>query len=142
MKLRVKTLPGGVPPLYGREGDAALDFFARIDAPLTLAPGDRATIGTGVQMAIPESHFGLMAPRSGLGSRGLTLANGVGIIDSNYRGELIANVVNTGVENISIAPGSKFVQLVILPMARCAVEVVETLDETVRGAGAFGSSGH
>ena len=140
MKLHVKSL-GGTVPRYGRAGDAALDFYAHLEAPVVLPPGGRAQVGTGIAMAIPQGDFGLLAPRSGLGSRGLTLANTVGIIDSNYRGELLVNLINTGEDTLTVNPGDKFVQLVILPVTACEVALVDELDETTRGTDGFGSSG-
>lgn len=141
MKLQVKTLRNGVLPQYGRAGDAAFDLQAAIDQPLTLKPGERAKIGSGVAMAIPAGHVGLVFPRSGLGSRGLTLMNGTGVIDSNYRGEIFLTLVNTGVETFTINPLDRILQMTIIPVPALTIEAATELEETNRGASGFGSSG-
>lgn len=141
MDLRIKLLRGAVLPQYSREGDAALDLRATMDAEITVAPGGRAEIGSGVAMAIPAGHVGVVVPRSGTGKRGLHLANATGVIDSNYRGEIMLNVVNTGVESMTIQPGDRIMQLLITPVATCTILQADELDETNRGTGGFGSSG-
>ncbi len=141
MDLRIKLLRNAVLPEYSRAGDAALDLRATMDAEVTLTPGGRAEIGSGVAVAIPAGHVGLVVPRSGTGKRGLHLANSTGVIDSNYRGEISLNVVNTGVERITIQPNDRIMQFLIMPVATCTVVQADELDETNRGTGGFGSSG-
>lgn len=140
-KMKIKLLRNGIAPKYAKPGDAGLDLMAAIDKPIALYPGEQHRIGTGICAEIPEHHVGLLFPRSGLGSRGLVLGNTVGVIDSSYRGEIIAVCRNTGNDKIEICPGDRFVQLIVMPFCRVAIDVVEELSETDRGAGGFGHSG-
>lgn len=139
--MKIKLLRNGIAPKYAKPGDAGLDLMAAIDKPIALYPGEQKRIGTGICAEIPEHHVGLLFPRSGLGIRGLTLINTVGIIDSSYRGELIAVCQNNGVDKIKLEPGDRFVQLIVMPFCRVAIEVVDELSDTDRGAGGFGHSG-
>ncbi len=122
-------------------GDAGLDLSAC--ETVTIAPGERATVGTGLAVAIPDDHAGLVVPRSGLAQRhGLSIVNTPGVIDSGYRGEVRIVLLNTDREHpFTVEPGMRIAQLLVVP-AR-AVEVVEVseLPESVRGTGGFGSSG-
>ncbi|PIZ31191.1 MAG: dUTP diphosphatase [Alphaproteobacteria bacterium CG_4_10_14_0_8_um_filter_53_9] len=140
-ELKIQLLRDIPLPAYGRDGDAALDLCAVIEAPTTLAVGDRMWAGTGFNIAIPAGYVGLVLPRSGLGSRGLTFVNNTGAIDSNYRGEIKLHIINTGVEPLHISPLDKIAQLLIMPVATVTVTPVDSLDETVRGTDGFGSSG-
>ncbi len=127
-------------PTYAREGDAGLDLAAA--APITLAPGGRALVPTGLRVAIPEGHAGLVLPRSGLALRaGVTVLNAPGLIDSGYRGEIGVLLINHGTEPIAIGRGERIAQLVIQPVARAALVEVRVLGESARGAGGFGSTG-
>lgn len=130
------TLPGRAHP-----GDAGLDLAAAED--VTLAPGARRMVGTGLAVAVPEGHAGLVVPRSGRALRdGLTLANAPGLIDSGYRGELKVILVNLGDSEVSVATGERIAQLVVVPVAGGeAVAVDELPDHDGRGTGGFGSSG-
>ena len=139
--MKIKLVRNGIPPKYAKIGDAGLDLMAAIDKPIALYPGEQKRIGTGLCMEIPEGCVGLMLPRSGLGIRGLTLINTCGVIDSGYRGEVIAVCQNNGVDKIEIAPGDRFVQLLIMPFCRVPIEVVDELSDTTRGTGGFGHSG-
>lgn len=141
MRLPLKKLRNVPTPAYAREGDAALDLRACVTAPVTLNPGERMEIASGIAVAIPSGHVGFLMPRGGLGSKGLTLVNTTGVIDSNYRGEIMMNVVNTGPNPITFAPHDRIMQLVIVPIAVCTVEEVDELDSTNRGEGRYGSSG-
>lgn len=141
MHLPIKLLRSVTLPSYGREGDAALDLRAALDVPLTLSPGERAAIPSGISMAIPSGYVGLIFSRSGLGLKGLHLFNSTGIIDSNYRGEIGMNVINDGSEPITINPGDRIMQMAIMPVATCIPVTVTELDETNRGEGRYGSSG-
>lgn len=141
MHLSVQKLDSELPtPKRAHEGDAGLDLYAA--HPVRLEPGERAVVETGVAVAIPTAYAGLMVPRSGLAAKhGITVVNAPGLIDSGYRGPLMAILLNTGTERVDIARGDRIVQLVIVPVATPAVAVVESLDDTQRGAGGLGSSG-
>ena len=139
--MKIKLVRNGIAPKYAKIGDAGLDLMAAIDKPIALYPGEQKRIGTGLCMEIPEGCVGLMLPRSGLGIRGLTLINTCGVIDSGYRGEVIAVCQNNGVDKIEIAPGDRFVQFLIMPFCRVPIEVVDELSDTTRGTGGFGHSG-
>ena len=139
----ILTRPGAKAPVYATPGAAAADLCAALDAPLTLAPGQRAIIPTGVAVQLPGPQWvALLCARSGLAvKRGLTLSNGVGVIDSDYRGEIGAGVVNLGEEPVTVEPGERVAQLMILPVAQGTFVQAETLDDTHRGAVGFGSTG-
>lgn len=141
IELPVRKLhPEAVLPGRAYAGDAGLDLSAC--EPAELAPGDRAIVGTGVAVAIPEGHAGFVQPRSGLADRhGITIVNSPGLIDAGYRGEIKVILLNTGGEPFAVTPGMRIAQLVILPVP--AVELVETdeLPESERGDRGHGSSG-
>lgn len=142
MKLEFRRLdPGVALPQRAREGDAGLDLAANAD--LAVGPGERALVSTGLAVAIPPGHAGLVLPRSGLASRrGLTLANAPGLIDSGYRGEVTVAVVNLDRrEPVEIHRGDRIAQLVVVPIAEVEPAEVEELPTTVRGSAGFGSSG-
>ena len=130
-------------PAYATAGSAGMDLRACVDAPLALAPGRAELIPTG--MAIHLQDPGLAAvilPRSGLGHKhGVVLGNLVGLIDSDYQGQLMVSCWNRGQEPFVIQPGERIAQLMVVPVVQVALEVVETFDESVRGAGGFGHSG-
>lgn len=129
-------------PRYATEDAAGLDLTAAIDAPIELAPGARTLVPTGLRMALPRGYEGQVRPRSGLAIKfGLTLLNSPGTIDADYRGEVSVILVNFGQERVTISPGDRIAQLVIAPVVHVAIRVVETLDETNRGQGGFGSTG-
>lgn len=142
MDLRIKRLDTELPlPRYAHEGDAGLDLYSAES--VSIEPGQRLLIGTGIALAIPEGYAGFVQPRSGLAIRhGLSLVNTPGLIDSHYRGELKVIAVNLDpVEPIEIKRGDKLAQLVIQAVCRCALVEVDELDETARGEGGFGSTG-
>lgn len=142
MRLEFRRLDPDVPlPSAAHEGDAGLDLRAWVD--LVVEPGRRAMVPTGLAVAIPESHAGLVLPRSGLASRaGLTLANAPGLIDAGYRGELIVAMVNLDPdEPVKISRGDRIAQLVVVPFAPVEPVAVDELSPTGRGEGGFGSSG-
>jgi len=130
-------------PAYATAGSAGLDLRACLDAPLMLEPGKAELIPTG--MAIHLDDPGLAAvvlPRSGLGHRhGVVLGNLVGLIDSDYQGQLMVSCWNRGREPFLIRPGERIAQLVVVPVVQVALEVVESFEDTARGAGGFGHSG-
>ena len=142
--VRVRVLPHaeGLPlPAYATPGSAGMDLLAAVPGPLVLAPGERALVPTGLELALPPGYEGQVRPRSGLALRhGVVLPNAPGTIDSDYRGEVQVILWNTGAEPFAIARGDRIAQLVIAPVVRVAVEE-GALDETGRGDGGFGSTG-
>ena len=128
-------------PAAAHEGDAGLDLRSAIDA--VIAPGERALVPTGLAVAIPDGHAGLVLPRSGLASKlGLTLANSPGLIDSGYRGEITCAVVNLDLkEPVSVAKGDRIAQLVIVEIPSVSPVWVEELPGSRRGEDGFGSTG-
>lgn len=142
MELPFRRLRPDAPlPSYAHPGDAGLDLASAVDA--EVGPGERALIPTGVAVAIPEGHAGLVLPRSGLASReGLTLANSPGLIDAGYRGEVTCAVVNLDrARPVSIRRGDRIAQLVIVPASRVEPTWSDELPPSERGEGGFGSSG-
>jgi dUTP pyrophosphatase len=133
--------PAVALPRRARDGDAGLDLAANAD--LVVAPGERAMVPTGLAVAIPQGHAGLVLPRSGLASRrGLTLANAPGLIDPGYRGEIVVAVVNLDPrEEVEVRRGDRIAQLVVAPLAPVEPVEVDELPGTPRGAGGFGSTG-
>ena len=127
-------------PAYARAGDAGLDLLAA--APVTLRPGGRELVPTGLRVAIPEGYAGLVLPRSGLALRvGVTVLNAPGLIDSGYRGEIQVVLLNTDRETtFSAEAGERIAQLVILPVPEVALKEVEELPPSERGVRGFGSS--
>jgi dUTP pyrophosphatase len=136
-----RVRPEGQLPQAQHPGDAGLDL--RAAEGVTVKPGERAMVPTGVAVAIPDGHAGLVLPRSGLASKkGLTLANAPGLIDSGYRGEVVCAVVNLDPhEAVEIAAGDRIAQLVIVAMPDVSPAFVEELPPSERGGGAFGSTG-
>lgn len=142
MELRVTRLRDDARvPTRAHEGDAGLDLYAAEVA--SLEPGRRASVGTGIAVAIPPGHAGLVLPRSGLAKRhGITLPNAPGLIDSGYRGELRVLLLNADpFERFEVGPGDRIAQLVVTPFAEAEPVDVEQLNETARGLAGFGSSG-
>ena len=142
MELPFKRLdPEAELPKAQQPGDAGLDLHATAD--VRVAPGERAMVPTGLAVAIPEGHAGLVLPRSGLASRhGLTLANAPGLIDAGYRGEVICAVVNLDREEpVRLAKGERIAQLVIIALPSVTPAWVDDLPVSSRGEGGFGSTG-
>ena len=138
----VRVGPVDVPlPRYQTDGAAGMDLHAALTAPVTLASLDRARIPTGLAFAIPTHFEGQVRPRSGLASRGLTVLNAPGTIDSDYRGEVQVLLVNLSDAPATIAPMERVAQLIIAPVARAELQLVPSLDPTKRGAGGLGSTG-
>lgn len=130
-------------PAYATEASAGMDLRAALDAPLVLAPGDAALVPSGLALHIGDPGLcAVILPRSGLGHKhGIVLGNGTGLIDADYQGPLLISVWNRGREAFSIQPGDRIAQLVILPVVRAAFEVVDTFEDSARGAGGFGHTG-
>ncbi len=135
--------PRAKAPAYATAGAAAADLCALLDEPLTLAPMQRALIPTGLAIELPGPEcVALVYARSGLSIKhGLTMANGVGVIDSDYRGELRVPMVNLGTEPYTVQPGERIAQLCIAPVWQAAFVQANDLSDTDRGAGGFGSTG-
>lgn len=129
-------------PAYETAGSAGMDLLAAVDEPVTLAPGARAMIPTGLALALPEGYEAQVRPRSGLAARhGMTCLNAPGTIDSDYRGEVKVILINQGDVDFTVERGMRVAQIVFAPVSRARWQEVESLDETPRGAGGFGSTG-
>lgn len=145
IKVALTTLPHaeGLPlPAYATEQSAGMDLCAAIDAPMTLTPGGRALVPTGLAIALPAGFEAQVRPRSGLALKnGVTVLNSPGTVDADYRGEIKVILANLGTEAFTIERGMRIAQMVIARHSTAAWEVVAELDETARGAGGFGSTG-
>ena len=148
MKLKVRALSekigSEIPlPAYATEGSAGLDLRACMDDAVTIPAGGRALIPTGLAIELPSAEtVALIFARSGLAIKhGLALSNGVGVIDSDYRGEIKVGLINQGDAAFEIQPGERIAQLVVMPVIQPEIELVQSLSETERGAGGFGSTG-
>ena len=142
MIVQIQRLDKGLPlPEYARPGDAGMDVFSTIDC--TIAPGERAVIPTGIAIALPEGYVCLVHPRSGLAAKnGISIVNSPGTIDSGYRGEIKIILINTDKEQtFEIKRGDRIAQLVFQKFESARFYEVETLPESQRGAGGFGSTG-
>ncbi len=142
--LKIKKLKDNAKvPARGTQGSAGLDLCACIDEAITLNCGDTALIPTGIAIALPSADFGAFVfPRSGIAVKhGIGLLNSVGVIDSDYRGEIMVGVINQKKEAYTIEPGERIAQMVVMPVSIMPVEEVLELDETDRGQGGFGSTG-
>lgn len=143
MKIAVKkVLPGAILPTYGSEFSAGADLYALLEAPITVAPGETVMLHTGLAMEIPVGYGGFIYARSSLGAKkGLAPANKVGVIDSDYRGEIRVALHNHGKDAQIVENGERVAQLVIAPFLKGEFEEKEALCDTDRGAGGFGSTG-
>ena len=147
MKLQVKAISEKIGqeislPYYATAGSAALDLHACIDQPETIPGGGEAVIPTGLAVAIPDGYVGIMASRSSMGVRhGMMFSNGIGVIDSDYRGPLRVGLRNLRDTPYTVQPGDRIAQLLVVPVACPEIEVVDALPETERGEGGFGSTG-
>lgn len=143
MKIGIRKLDEkAVMPTYGSEFSAGADLYAVSDGEVTIAPGETKFIHTGIALEIPEGYVGLVYARSGLAcKRGLAPANKVGVIDADYRGEIMVALHNHSENEEKIAAGERIAQLVIAPFLHAEFEEKEELSATVRGEGGFGSTG-
>ncbi|MEM7429856.1 MAG: dUTP diphosphatase [Pseudomonadota bacterium] len=141
----VKRLPRGEGlelPVYETAGSAGMDLRAAVEAPMSLAPGERGLVPTGLSMAIPQGYEAQIRPRSGLALKsGITCLNTPGTIDADYRGEVSVLLINHGSETFEIRRGDRIAQMVIAPVTQGRLAEVGELDETSRGAGGYGSTG-
>jgi dUTP pyrophosphatase len=132
------------PPSYETSGAAGMDIRAAVpaDQPMVLEPGQRAMVPAGFAMALPQGYEAQVRPRSGLAAKhGITCLNSPGTIDADYRGEVKVILINHGPDAFTIQRGERIAQMVIAPVTQAQFNVVDTLDETARGAGGFGSTG-
>lgn len=148
MELKIKALSPKIgreipAPFYATPGSAAMDLHACVDEAVTIPAGGRAVIPTGLAIALPSADYvALVFARSGLGIKhGVAPANCVGVIDSDYRGEVMVGLQNSGKEDYTVSPGDRIAQLMITPVVQAQLRLVDELDETERGAGGFGSTG-
>lgn len=147
-RLRIRVLDPRIGreiplPAYATDGSAGLDLRACIDAPLTLEPGQTHLVPTGFAIYLEDPGLtAVLLPRSGLGHRhGIVLGNLVGLIDSDYQGQVMVSVWNRGDHPFKISPGERIAQMIIVPVVQVELEVVAEFGESARGAGGFGSSG-
>jgi len=131
-------------PFYATLGSAGVDLLAYIERPIIINPGYRAMIPTGIAVQLPSRHLvTLIFSRSGLSSKyGISMANGVGVIDSDYTGEIICPIQNNSNEEYIIKPGDRVGQMIFMPIALASLQFVDELDETERGNAGFGSTGN
>ena len=142
IKVNVKLNDGASVPEYATSGAAAVDLRANVNESVTIAPGERRLIPTGLSMSIPEGYVGIVAARSGLAcKKGIALSNGIGVIDSDYRGEIGISLHNTSSEPFTVEKGERIAQMMFMPVCAACFCVCESLDETQRGEGGFGSTG-
>ncbi len=143
--VRVVQLPHGADldlPHYATEHAAGMDLMAAVDNPVTLAPGKRAIIPTGLSIALPIGYEAQVRPRSGLAAKhGVTVANAPGTIDADYRGEVGVILVNLGDESFTVERGMRIAQMVVAPVTSIAWVKTDELNDTERGSGGFGSTG-
>ena len=143
MKVYFKKLDSRATiPTYGTDLSAGADLRAVLDAPVTIEPGESVLIHTGIATAIPEGFVGLVYARSGIAcKRGLAPSNKVGVIDADYRGEIMVSLHNHGTTEQTIDPDERIAQMVVTPFIHCEYEEIDDLDDTKRGVGGFGSTG-
>ena len=143
LEIRVRKLhPNAIVPRYMSDHAAGMDLCAALDEPVTLQPGERAIVPTGIAMAIPTGYEGQVRPRSGLAIRqGITMLNSPGTIDADYRGEIGVIAINHGDAEVTFNHGDRIAQLIIAPVVQAELHVVDELCETGRGEGGFGHTG-
>ena len=142
MKIKIVNKSKHPLPEYATPGSAGMDLRANIDSPITLAPGERKLIPTGIYIALPVGYEAQVRPRSGLAFKhGIGLANMLGTVDADFRGEIGVILINLGQENFIVNDGERIAQMVIAKHERAEWDVVEELDETERGEGGYGHTG-
>lgn len=143
MELKIKKLrPDAVVPAYATKGAAALDLRYCGDGEMTVPRGEVRSVPTGIAIAAPEGTAAIVCARSGLAfKKSISLANGIGVVDSDYRGEVCVGLINHGTEDFVIAPGDRIAQLMLIPVYAAELIETDTLEETERGTGGFGSTG-
>lgn len=142
-EIKIKLTRGASVPEYATKGSAAVDLRAATDDALIIPAGERALVPTGIALSIPEGYVGIVAARSGLAcKKGICLSNGIGVIDSDYRGEISVGLFNSSKTDFTVEPGERIAQLMFMPVSTACFLPVESLDETDRGDGGFGSTGN
>ena len=148
MELKIKALSTKIgteipAPFYATPGAAAMDLHACLEEEVVIPAGGRKVIPTGLAIALPSADYvALIFARSGLGVKhGIAPANGVGVIDSDYRGELMVGLQNSGSSDFVVHPADRIAQLMVVPVVQAQIQMVEELDDTQRGSGGFGSTG-
>ena len=143
--VKLQQLPHGTHlplPEYATLHSAGVDLMAAIDTDITLKPMERKLVPTGIAIALPDHYEAQIRPRSGLAFKnGITVANAPGTIDADYRGEIKALLINLGHENFTITPGMRIAQMIVAPVSRVTFQLAESLEESTRGEGGFGSTG-
>lgn len=138
----IKLKEGAKLPFKATEGSAGADLFACIEGSLTVKPGETRFVPTGIAVEIPKGYGGFMFPRSSLACKyGISFPNCVGVIDSDYRGEISAVLINHGKSDYTVNPGDRVAQMVIMPVENAEYVFAEELSDTERGKGGFGSTG-
>ena len=142
-KIRIKKLsPHAIIPTYGTKFSAGADLYACTNSPLIVVPGETVMIKTGIAVEIPTGYVGLIYARSGLATKsGLAPANKVGVIDSDYRGEILVPLLNHSKSPACLEVGERVAQMVIVPYLKAEFDIVDEIDDTSRGKGGFGSTG-
>ena len=141
-EIKIKLTRGAKLPEYATEGSAAVDLCAANEEPITLLPGQRALIPTGIALSIPQGYVGIVAASSGLAcKKGICLSNGIGVIDSDYRGEISVGLFNTSSDAFTVECGERIAQLMFMPFESAVFIPTNDLDKTERGEGGFGSTG-
>ena len=143
MNVKIKKLdPRATIPTYGTDASAGMDLYALLDEPVTINPGETFMVHMGLSMEIPDGYVGLVFARSGLATKkGLAPANKVGVVDSDYRGELMTPIHNHSKEPRVIENGERVAQMILTPYIKADFDLVEELDDTERGTKGFGSTG-
>jgi len=145
INIKITQLPHGADlplPSYATKQSAGMDLLAAVDANLVIKPGERALVPSGIAIALPEGYEAQIRPRSGLAfKQGLTVANAPGTIDADYRGEIKALLINLGQEPVTITRGMRMAQMVVAEFTQAQWQQVDSLEDTERGAGGFGSTG-
>jgi dUTP pyrophosphatase len=145
VQVRLQQLPHGLAlplPHYATEHSAGMDLMAAIAGDIILKPMERQLIATGIAIALPEGYEAQIRPRSGLALKnGISMVNAPGTIDADYRGEIKVLLINLGQEIFTVSHGMRIAQMVVAPVSRVQWQQVETMDDTARGAGGFGSTG-
>lgn len=144
MDIKIQKLKeNAIIPTRATGGSAGMDLHACIDSPVTIEAGQRVTVPTGIAVALPSNQYGLFIfARSGLGIKyGISLSNGVGVVDSDYRGEICVGLQNSSNKSYTVAPNDRIAQMVVMPVCTPNITEVTTLDDTARSTGGFGSTG-
>ena len=143
MRVRIKKInENAIIPTYGTEYSAGADLYALLDSKIEIKPHETVFVHTGISVEIPEGYCGLIFARSSMGAkRGLAPANKVGVIDADYRGEIMVTLHNHSEITQTVEPGERIAQLAIVPFLKAEFEEVDELTDTTRGAGGFGSTG-